>query len=322
MGKTQGLGRISEKDEFKHICRNYPEFHNESWYFNFIDFGTNTHGVTRVGYRIGAHEIETMFLLVFEKDDDQNNLKYLNRVQVDAFPENNIYGDDKIKYECLEPMNKWRLTFNDANFEVDVVCEGRFSPYIYMSQENPLEALKKYGMEILQVAATRHYEQGMKVTGVVRRKEKGQIKEERQINCLGHRDHSWGTRNWLLIDKWNWIACQFEDWTINASRVEVFGKIIEQGFISTAEGHERITNVEVKTEYGDGGNASIPKSSIFNITTPVRQFTLVSKTWKSLYLERPTDRGVTVIHEQIVHFEMGGKKGYGISEYMLSSRNE
>ena len=191
-----------------------------------------------------------------------------------------------------------------------------------MSQEDPREALKKYGMEILKVAASKHYEQGMNATGVVKFKENGQIKEEREITCYGHRDHSWGLRNWLLIDKWNWIACQFDDCTINSSRIELLGKIITQGFISTSEKHERVTDVEVETVYGFEGNDAVPKSSTFRITTPTEEFTIVSKTSKSMHIQRPTEQGITEVYEQIVKFEKNGVFGYGISEYMKSTRNK
>lgn len=307
---------ITEKDEFKHILRKYPQYHNESWYFNFMDFNANVHLVTRVGFRLGEKELDVMLLLVV----DGKKVEYFNTLKVDGFPSDEIYGDDKLKYECLEPLKKWRITYNGDKYEADILYKDRFTPYVYGSQEDPMETLKKYGMEILKIAASRHYEQGMNVTGVVKLKEKGQIKEERQINCYGHRDHSWGMRDWIKIDKWNWIACQFDDCTINSSRVEVIGKIIKQGFISTAKGHEQIIDVDVETEYGYEGKASVPKSSTFKIKTPTQQFTIISHTWTSFHLQRQTEQGFAEVHEQIVEFEMDGKKGYGISEYLKSTR--
>jgi len=317
---SMGLGKITEKDEFKHVWRQYQEYHNESWYFNAIDFHANTHVITRVGYRMGVNELETMFLIVLDKNDDSKNLAYFNRIPVEGYPEDDVYGDAKVKFQCLVPMKKWRLAFKDERFEVELIFNERFPPYIYMSQEDPGEALKKYGMEILKVAATRHYEQGMNVKGVVKLKENGRIKEKRQLNCQGHRDHSWGTRDWVLIDGWNWVACQFEDCTMNFTRVRALGKVFEQGFISTSTGHERVMTVEVETQFGFEGNASVPKSSTFNITTPTRKLNIESKTWKSIYLARKMERGSTEVHEQIVHFEMDGRQGYGISEYMSSQK--
>ncbi len=316
---SMGLGKITEKDEFKHVWSRYPEHHNESWYFNAIDFQTNTHVITRVGYRMGMKELETMVLIILDKEDESKNLAYFNRIPIQGYPQDDVYGDNKVTFQCVDPMKKWRLTFNDERFEVNLLYEERFPPYIYMSQEDPAEALKKYGMEILKVAAQRHYEQGMKVKGVIKLKE-GRVKEERQLNCYGHRDHSWGTRDWVLIDGWNWVSCQFEDCTMNFTRVRALGKVFDQGFISTNSGHERVMTVDVETKFGFEGNPSVPKSSTFNITTPTRKLTIESKTWKSIYLARKMERGSTEVHEQIVHFDMDGRKGSGISEYMSSQK--
>lgn len=320
--RRMGLGKITEKDEFKHVWRKYPEHHNESWYFNAIDFDNNTHIITRVGYRMGQREIENMFLIILDKDDESKNLEYFNRFAMDSYPEDDLYGDDKITYECLEPMKKWRITYTDEKFEVDLMFEGRFSPYIYMSQEDPMEALKKYGVEILKVAATRHYEQGMIVTGTVKLMENSQVKEKRKVNCYGHRDHSWGIRDWVLIDGWNWGAIQFENFTMNFAKARALGKVLEHGFISTKEGDERIVKIDVETDYGFEGDEKVPKSSKFTITTPNRSFIIISKTWKSIYITRETDRGLTEVYEQIAHFESEGQKGVGISEYMSSKTKE
>ncbi|MHA1314152.1 MAG: DUF7064 domain-containing protein [Candidatus Helarchaeota archaeon] len=311
---------ISEKDEFKHDFKidNYPEHHNESWYFNFIDFDANVQLVTRVSLEMGAKKSDVMLIIIIDRKTET----YLNRLIIDGWPESDIYGDKRVKYECLEPMKKWHVTAKHRKFEVDVIFEARFPPFNYLSHEDPLEAFKKYGVEMLQVAAQQHYEQGMKVTGTVKIKEKREVKEVRQINCYGHRDHSWGTRDWVNIDRWNWISAQFDDCTINAARVEVFGKILTSGFISTSEGNEHVTNVEVTTECGYKDDERAPKSSTFKLTTKNRQVTLTSHTWKSLYLKRPSERGLTEIYEQIVNFEMDGKKGTGISEYMSSTKKE
>ena len=107
---------------------------------------------------------------------------------------------------------------------------------------------------------------------------------------------------------------------MNFSRVWALGKIIEHGFISTSTGSERVLTVDVETQLGFEGNASVPKSSTFKITTPTRKLTIVSKTWKSIYLARKMEQGSTEVHEQIVHFEMDGRQGYGISEYMSSQK--
>ncbi|MHA1314617.1 MAG: DUF7064 domain-containing protein [Candidatus Helarchaeota archaeon] len=311
---------IMDKDEYKHVLDvpKYPLHHNESWYFNFLDFNSDVYMITRVSFQMGMKESDVMLVLIV----DDKPTAYFNRLKVEDFPKDDIYGDKKVKFECLEPMKKWRVTFLHRKHEVDVIFEARFPPFNYMSNEDPLETIKEFGVEILDVAAQQHYEQGMKVTGTLKIKEKREVKEVRQINCHGHRDHSWGTRDWVNIDRWNWMAAQFDDCTINAFRSEVFGKVPKGGFISTAEGNEKVIDVEVETEFGHEGKEKAPKSSRFKIKTPIRELLIVSHTRKSLYLQRPSEGGLAEIYEQIVEFEMNGKKGYGISEYMTSIKTK
>jgi len=321
--RSRGV-KFSNKDEFKHVKKKYPEHHNESWYFNALDINNSTNFITRLGYRLGQNELESMFLIILDKDDESKNLEYFDRIPCEGFPEDDILTNGKIKYECIEPLNKWRLTLDHENFEVDVIMEGRFKPYFYHQDADPKEIIEKYGHmldKLLRVAGNLHYEQGMKVTGVIKRKENGKVVEERQVNSTGHRDHSWGSRDWVLIDGWNWVCCQSKDFTMNCARAHAFGQYFEHGFISTADAQEKITKVEVvKTEYGFKGDDKVPKSTTFKVTTPTRVLTLVSKTWHSTYITRETTRGKTEVYEQIVHYELDGKKGVGISEYMSSTQ--
>ena len=129
--KSRKFFSIKDKDEFKHIWKNFPQYHNESWYFNFMDFNTSVHLVTRVGFRLGEKEKDIMLLLVVDGKKEE----IFNTVKVEGFPDDDIYGDENLKYECLEPLNKWRITFNYDKYEGDIVYEGRFTPYVYGSQE-------------------------------------------------------------------------------------------------------------------------------------------------------------------------------------------
>lgn len=305
---------ITDQDEFKHDLGDvkYPEHHNESWYFNFLDFNANVQVITRTAIQMGKKEGNMMLLLIVDKKSDP----YFNMWKIEGFPKEDIYGDKRVKYECLKPMKKWRVTYQTRKFEVDVVFEERLPMFHGTAHQDPLEVLKKYGVKILEVAAQQHYEQSMKVTGVFKRKKKGEVTDERKIDCFGYRDHSWGTRDWVNIDKWNWVGAQFEDAYLGMSRVEVFGKIVKFGAITTATGHEIIEDIEVKTEYGYEGKERAPKSTTFKLKTVDRELTLVANTWKSIQLQRPAEGGLVEIYEQIAKFDLEGKKGHGISEYL------
>jgi hypothetical protein len=145
--------------------------------------------------------------------------------------------------------------------------------------------------------------------------------EKRQVNCLGHRDHSWGTRDWVNIDGWNWGAAQFEDKTIGFLRSEVLGKNPQFGFISTKEGNIIIKSVEVSTETEADGKT--PVASTFTLLDQTgNKLILKSKTIYSLHLPLPSEKGFTEIYEQIVIYTCDGKEGDGISEYLISTQSK
>ena len=312
--------KITGADEGKHEFPVYPEHHNESWYFNFIDFDANVHMVNRIGFEMGKKRAVILLIVVADNKTELHG----NVIPLEKMPDE-ITGK-KTKFECLEPYKKWRITAKHRKFDIDIIAEARFPVFNYLDGEDPVEMLEKYGVEMLDVAAQMHYEQGMKVTGTVTLKKKDdsskKILDERKINCLGHRDHSWGTRDWVNIDKWNWISAQFDDRTINIARIEVFGKVVYTGFVSTKEKNIPVRKIDVETTYGYKDNPKWPKSSKFAITTDDGTFIIVSETIKSINLQRPSKTGMTEVNEQIVKFMLEGKEGTGISEYMQSTRNK
>ena len=304
---------VSEEDEYKHeIADTYPTYHNESWYFNCMDFNSNVHIITRLSYNAGDGTSDILLVLVI----DGKVKLYVNRAIIKGMPD--TWGDKRLTYECLVPLKKWRITFYDRKFSLDIVSEGRFPVFTYSSDEDPSKIFEEFGYKILDVATQMHYEQSMRVTGTLKIKKTDEL---RKINGLGHRDHSWGTRDWVGIDGWNWICAQFEDKVLNLTKTKVFGKFLEIGFISSADKVTPIRSVDIKTKYGFKGEPRAPISSTFHIKTDDDEFDLVATTDHAIRLIRPTEKGITEIWEQIVKFDLKGEKGAGISEYMSSVKD-
>ena len=302
---------ITKEDEYKHEFKIYPPHHNESWYFNIIDPENNLYFITRISYEMGLKKSRIMLILLLNGKITAyaNDIPKLEQMY-DAWD-----YDKKVKYYCIEPMKKWHITYQDKRIDLDVVFEGRFPVYNYLSHTNPLDSIKKLGVDLLERTAQHHYEQGMKVIGtlILKKKEKT-IK----IDCLGHRDHSWGTRDWVKIDKWNWISAQFNDETINVFRIEFLGKSLLNGFCSTNNGNVTIKDVEISTKTKEDGKT--PISSKFVITDENgKKRTIECETIHSIYLPLPSSEGFAEIFEQIVKFKVDGKEGAGVSEYLYSS---
>ncbi len=307
---------ITEKDEYMHDWGEFPPFHNESWYFNFIDRPNRVFFVTRISFHMDKKNSMILLLLVI---DGKANL-YFKEIPLDKMPDN-LEFDTKVKYYCIKPMKQWRVKFEDSKINLDINFEGRFPVYSSAVGEDIIASIKKGVIEHDQVAAQMHYEQPMIATGTLNLKKRGKIIETRNIKGFSQRDHSWGIRDWVRIDGWNWVSAQFEDEAINLYTVNALGKILEGGIIYSKDSDNiKIVKIEVTTKTKDDGKT--PVSSTFIMTDETgKKRTIESKTIFSQYMPLPSPKGLTEIYEQVVIFTYEGKEGDGISEYLISTRD-
>ncbi len=311
---------MSEKDEFFHDFEKelgkFPQYHNESWYFNFIDRPNNVYFITRLSLHMDKNKSRLLMLLIVDGKDNS----YYNEVPLEKIPANWEF-DNKLKYYCIKPMNEWSVKYKDKKIKLDINFQGRFPVFNLAEIENPKKILEKYGEELLKIAAQEHYEQPMLATGTLDLMKRGEIYETRKIKGYGHRDHSWGIRKWVQIDGWNWVSAQFEEQTINFVKSDLLGKAPQSGVIYT-KGKENviIEKVEVSTKTEEDGKT--PVSSIFILTDKEgKEKSLESKTIFSKYLPLKSRTGLTEIFEQVAIFTCEGKQGDGISEYLISTRD-
>ena len=308
---------LSDKDEYSHDWGKFPPFHNESWYFNFIDRPNNVFLVTRLSYHMDKKKSLVLVLLII----DGKARVYFKEIPLEKMPAN-WEIDNKVKYYCVKPMKQWKIKFKNSQVDLDVNLEGRFPIFNSAVGTDPLAFLKEDNYtETEQVFAQMHYEQPMIATGTLILKKRGEVIETRTIKGFGHRDHSWGIRDWGGIDSWNWVVAQFEDETINFYKAEALGEVKQDGIIySEGADNIRIENIEVTTTMKK--DEKTPVSSTFIITDENgKKRTIESKTIFSQYLPLPSEKGLTEIYEQVAIFTYNGKEGDGISEYLSTARD-
>ncbi len=311
---------LSDQDEYMHDFAKkfgqFPRYHNESWYFNFIDRPNNVYFVTRLSLHMDTKKSRILCITII---DGEKNI-YFNEIPLERMPENWEF-DKKLKYYCVKPMNEWKIEFEEKKFNLHINIKGRFPVLDFGKIEDPNTIIEKYGEEFLKVAAQEHYEQPTIATGTLELKKGGNIFETRKITGLGHRDHSYGIRHWVEIDGWNWVSAQFEDMTINCYKVRLPGITPQMGVIySKDKENVIIENIEVSTITKEDGKT--PISSTFILTDKKgNKASLESKTISSVYLPLPSKKGLTEIFEQVAIFTCNGKEGDGISEYLISTRD-
>ena len=309
---------LNNQDEYPHSIlkemnlTEYPSNWNESWYFNFISKPLSC--ITRISFNpdVGKSHILCLILV-----DDKPVKAHVNEISFELNTLPDTYGDKYCRYTLIEPHKKWHIEYRDRKYELKFDSLARFKPFDYFEGRKMEEFSAEYA-DLLDTAAQRHYEQACTCKGTFTKRKTG---DSFEFEILGHRDHSWGVRSWVFIDRWNWISAQFEDRTINIARIEVKGHLLIGGFISTKDGNKAVKDVQIETKCEDDGKT--PISSTFTITdqdgTTVK---VVSNTRKSIYLPQPTKFGVTEVFEQVVDFNLNDMKGEGISEYLISTRNK
>ncbi|MFX1340104.1 MAG: hypothetical protein ACFFDK_15945 [Promethearchaeota archaeon] len=313
---------MSEKDEYMHdfskLLGKFPRYHNESWYFNFIDRPNKVYFVTRISLNMDKNKSRIINVLLIVDDKDY---PYYNEVTFEKMPTNWEF-DKKLKYYCLKPMKKWRVTYEDKKINLDIIFEERFPVFNLAEVEDPKITLERMGgVEFLKVAAQEHYEQSMIATGTLDLKKRGEVYETRNIKGFGYRDHSWGIRKWVHIDGWNWVSAQFEDETISLAKTDLLGKSPQMGAIHS-KGKEfiLIDKVEINTKTKEDGKTPISSTFILTDRNGNKRI-LESKTIFSKHMLLPSRTGSTEIFEQVAVFTSDEKEGDGISEYLISTRD-
>lgn len=175
----------------------------ESWYFNWGDLRHNLLGVTRIGFRFAANEIDG---LVFTIRNGRPEFAYpaLNVAPMRPWeqysPADGI-GVRRLRFRMLEPLKHWRLELSGKDsFELEWQAFTPAYDYAASVGEGPPEI------------ASAHFEQSGRVLG--RTHLRGKTLD---INGYGQRDKSWGVRDWANIVGWTWISAQFgEDYSFNA----------------------------------------------------------------------------------------------------------
>jgi hypothetical protein len=211
-----------------------------------------------------------------------------------------------LKFEFVEPFKKFRVSFAGARHRAELEFEARFPAFDYATGRTDADGKRK---ELF----INHYEQALVCRGKI---EKGG--ETRELDCLGHRDHSWGFRDENKVGAWNWIAVQLPAMTINMSQVRLGEKKVASGFVSAADGNARIKSVEVMdTAFKNNCPVS---SSFTGVDELGRTWKLASDKFSSLYLPMKEKGKGVVVHENFSEFtlENTGEKGVGIDEYLIN----
>lgn len=132
------------------------------------------------------------------------------------------------------------LQLHGERLAVDYHFEAMHPAFLYSTgREDRDEALPRF-------AATDRYEQSGRVRGTIRLDDR-----TIEFDALGHRDHSWGRRDWLSMQHYKWAAIQADDSAVNLFYIEGEGRSWHLGYVYRDGELAPITHVQVQERYDD-----------------------------------------------------------------------
>ncbi|MDP7078773.1 MAG: hypothetical protein QF415_02705 [Candidatus Undinarchaeales archaeon] len=146
--------------------------------------------------------------------------------------------------------------------------------------------------------------------------------DARKIEGFGERDHSWGVRDFLFVDRYRLFTMFFsKDFTIQCSRLEKGSTNIYTGFVYKDGVNHPVTHVNVETTYdhrglhkqvdldiGYGSHTLKVQGDVKRISRipPLREHNPLKLLFKPYPL---------VLHDGYTVFTCGDRTGYGLAEY-------
>lgn len=286
-----------------------PPLWNESFWFAFYDSRQELGVTVRLGMYPNKQE-GNLYLHFVQRGEVVHSLIDL-RAPLPAREEGRL-GIGGMTVEWEQPLERFRLRYQHAAHALDVAWQG-FSPtYLYPavgpeSGETPGAA-----------RPTGHIEHAGVVTGTMTIAGTAYA-----IDCLGHRDHSWGAeRDWNKLPKWDYLSGEIgKDFWFNAVRVSLGtpGNVIELFLGGLWDGREVLGLAEAKMDVRttDGGARQLGVD-LHLVDERQREHHIVGE---QVLVIAPTQFGRTWCKDGFTRYRYGDRIGYGILEHAYIERN-
>lgn len=132
-------------------------------------------------------------------------------------------------------FDKARIRWKTDKVELDMNFEAMHPPYAYGSDERGC----------MPYTADNRIEQSGRAVGTLRIGDRVIA-----FNTTGHRDHSWGTRDWYATQHWKWVQAQSgPDVSVHFWIVEAMGRTELRGYVFKGGRMALVTDVDFHFDY-------------------------------------------------------------------------
>jgi hypothetical protein len=287
---------------------------SESFYFNFYDRAKDLCGFMRIGLKPNL-SLKEMLCYFMMPDGSVVGLK--DSVPFD-WPALTAKG---LRFDMLEPERRWRVSFvggmertterkaKKSHVELDLQFDALNDIFDYRACVSGL------GEHVSKKTASEHLEQVGRLKG---RLSTGL--DEFEIDALGERDHSWGTRDSGALKGWTWLTCQFsESHALNLTKLVTEEGTVDAGFVFLDGRNIPVVRADMNVNMDFGKN---PMS--FDMTLPDveggahRVFASVMKR-VGVHFKSADDKSMATMNETLTRYTAAGKNGYGIAEFLAKA---
>jgi hypothetical protein len=170
-----------------------------------------------------------------------------------------------------DPLASAEVRYADDDVSIDLRLDALHAPFSWHENADGCPAW----------AASDRYEQSVRVTGTVTVDGR-----EIAVDGFGHRDHSWGTRDWRALQHWKWMNATTRDGTVSLHAWEslayaerhVMGYVNRGGTVvpiaairATAQLDDRLVHQAVSVEIttDDGATTTLEATLAAGVVIPV-----------------------------------------------------
>jgi hypothetical protein len=272
----------------------------ESYYFNMTDPRSGFTIITTIGI-LPNKNLNTGLLLIIKNNKIQFLKPLIERKRV-------RFNDYSFSIKGLNYSiegTDWLLKYKSKTCTMNIHFRPLNKIFSYINDESDI---------IFKSIGTQHYEQFGVFNGEL------DINNTKTIigPAFGHRDHSWGIRDWSSVDFYKLFCCVFKkDLAFNLWQGNISNRPFIKGYVFDGESNVKIAESNIIDRYK--GRTKCPKSSVIRIKDEKgRRFEIGCTTKFSL---QAPPRG-SIVYECVGEMRCSGKKGYGVQEYLYHEPNK
>lgn len=322
---------------------------SESFYLNFADHQGRIAGLSRIGLHPVRGESDALLCLYLPG----GVVGCMLSTATCAASSMTAPSVGTHAHECVEPLRTWRLTFegpvhryDDPQRIPDAVRRGDaadgvmlvtvaleftathtpvfYPEYLRVGKGPPSSGreARSFGRSLrralrrpaeivsaLKMRGAKHYEQSMTVRGSIT---VDGFKYE--VDGSGHRDHSWGRRDWAPSERWRWITGQIGDVAFSAMYLTVAGTHVVNGFVRDGDRVALVDRLSLKNSFEPSGFGA--RTLTLDLDAGDKRYAIAGEVSDNLSLPIDGERSRSQYTIGRTRFRLGDRVGHGVAEFL------